>query len=319
MRKKILLIFMASMLAGCTPHAAESHPSASIASTREYRIQQTIKLLNYGEGTPEKQNLWVALIRDVAPYQALHSRKISTNHYKPFTDEYGNEYAEFDFSEHPPGTEITIEITYELAVNEIVYDLGGCEGELPSEYTQPEQHIESANPQILTIAEDLSNGKKTVCEKTRAFYDYIGDNLVYHYNRNNWGAQAALGPMGADCTEYSSLMMAFSRAEEIPARYFEGLLSLGENTAQIAEKEHAWLDVYLPDIGWVAMDPTMGRFANERDLYFAHYTPDHIIVTMGRTPSALRGASYLTHLYWPGNSTKIKITEMDWEITPISN
>ncbi|MBT3337870.1 MAG: transglutaminase family protein [Anaerolineae bacterium] len=315
MKKIFLLIFSAILLNACaTTSETESAPASSIASTREYHIQQKITLLNYGEGVPEKQNLWVALIHDVAPYQEVFSRKISPNGYTLFVDEYGNEYAEFDFSAHPPGTEITIEIEYELAVNEIIYELGDCEGELISEYTQAETHIESANSQIMAIAENLSKHKKTACEEVRAFYDYVGDELFYFYNQNNWGAQAALGAMGADCTEYSSLMMALSRAEKIPARYFEGLLSLRESTAQIAEKEHAWLDVYLPGSGWVAMDPTMGRFANERDIYFAHYTPDHIIVTMGRTPSALRGASYLTHLYWPGNSTKIKISALDWVI-----
>ncbi len=317
MRKFIPLFFLAFLFSSCTTPAEETiSPTSKITSTREYHIQQQIVLHNYGEGTPEKQNLWVALIRSVAPYQELHTRKIRPSNYELFSDEYGNEYAEFDLSNHPPGTELTIEINYELAVNEIIYDLGSCEGDLINEYTQPETHIESTNPQITALAANLSKGMKTTCNTTRAFYDYVGDTLVYYYNRNNWGAQAALGTMGADCTEYSSLMMALSRAEGIPARYFEGLLSLEKNTTEIAEQQHAWLDVYLPGSGWVAMDPTMGRLANERDLYFAHYSPDHIIVTMGRTPSPLRGASYLTHLYWPGNSTKIKISTLDWVITP---
>ncbi len=266
---------------------------------------------------PEKQNLWVALIRSIAPYQEVHTRTISPGAYELLTDEYGNEYAEFDFSAHAPGTEIAVEIEYEITVNEIVYALGTCEGEQLSGYTQAELHIEANNPQVLALSQKLSKNTKNDCESVRAFYDYLGDNLVYRYNRNNWGAQASLGAMGADCSEYASLMIALSRAEGIPARYYEGLLFLQQNTAQIAETEHAWLDVYLPGAGWVAMDPTMGRLANERDLYFAHYTPDHIIVTEGRNPSPLRGASYLTHLYWPGNSTKIKVSALDWLITPL--
>jgi transglutaminase-like putative cysteine protease len=90
----------------------------------------------------------------------------------------------------------------------------------------------------------------------RAFYDYIGDELVYTYNGENWGAQAALGPMGADCTEYASLLVALSRAQKIPARYFEGLLVLGDDTRKLAQQEHAWADVFLPGVGWVSMDPT---------------------------------------------------------------
>jgi len=309
MRRFILLLLL-FLLPACSP--AEQ---SQIVSTRNYHVTQTISLLNYGEGMPEKQNLWVALIRNIAPYQEMLSREISPSSYTLMTDEYGNEYAEFDFSAHPPGTKFTVEIMYEVSVNEISYELEGCQGDSISGYTQPELHIEANNPQIIALADKLANG--TACESTRAFYDHVGDTLTYRYNRNDWGAQATFGAMGSDCTEYADLMIALSRAEGIPARYFEGLLFLQENTAEIAETEHAWLDVYLPGVGWAAMDPTMGRQANERDLYFAHYTPDHIIVTEGRSPSTLRGSSYLSHLYWPGNSTKIKISEVNWEITSL--
>lgn len=305
--KRIILVCFTLLLAACAPQ-----PHSEIRSTRRYRVTQTIELLNYGKGTPEKQNLWVALIRSIAPYQEVLSRTISPSSYTLLTDEYGNEYAEFDFSSHPPGTKFTVTITYEVVSNEITYNLGTCAGKSISGYTQAELHIESNNPQITALADELAGG--TACTSARAFYDYVGDTLTYHYNQHDWGAQAALGAMGADCTEYTDLMMALSRADGIPARYFEGLLFRQGSTTKLAETEHAWLDVYLPGTGWTAMDPTMGRFANERDLYFAHYTPDHIIVTEGRSPSTLRGASYLTHLYWPGNSTKIKVSTLDWEI-----
>jgi transglutaminase-like putative cysteine protease len=233
--------------------------------------------------------------------------------YERITDEYGNQYAEFDVSNHPAGITNTVKITYRIAVNELAYDLSACEGEVPVDFTQPELHIESANPQIVTLAEELSRGKNTICQQVRAFYDYIADELVYTYNGKNWGAQAALGTMGADCTEYTSLLVALSRSQRIPARYFEGLLFVDSKTKDKAQLEHAWPDVYLPGVGWAGMDPTLGRALGDRDAYFAHYTPEHIIVTVGANPSALRGASYWTHLYWPGNSTTIRV-QAAWEI-----
>jgi len=127
--------------------------------------------------------------------------------------------------------------------------------------------------------------------------------------------------MGADCSEYASLVIALSRAESVPARYYEGLLYLeersGDKNEEIAQTEHAWLDVYLPGSGWTAIDPTMGRSSVNRETYFAHYTPDHIIVTTGRNPSTLRGASYWSHIYWPGNLTTIRISEATWNIEQI--
>ena len=319
----LILIF-----AACTPLAMPSSnpagstsPSATIVTSQRYTVHQAISLANTGEREPAKQNLWVALIRDLPPYQEVLSRTISPNKYSLSTDEYGNQYAEFDLSDHPAGTTISVEIAYEVSVNEIGYDLSSCEGELPSEFTQPELHIESANLQIISLAEELSKGRRTACERVRVFYDYAGDELIYSYNRRAWGAQATFGLMGADCTEYASLVIALSRAQGIPARYYEGLLYLesngGDIDEQIAQTEHAWLDVYLPGAGWTGLDPTLGRWPVNRETYFAHYTPDHIIVTTGRNPSTLRGASYWSHLYWPGNLTSIQVSEAAWEIAPV--
>jgi transglutaminase-like putative cysteine protease len=295
--------------------------NTTIVDTRQYFIKQKISLVNTGDRKPEKQNLWVALIHDVYPYQEVLSRSISPGNYTLLTDEYGNQYAEFDLSDHPAGTTILIELEYQVTVNEVIYDLSDCKGELPDTFIHSELHIESANPQIISLAKDLSKGKRTACEQIRAFYDYAGDKLIYSYNRNAWGAQATFGLMGADCSEYASLMIALSRAEKIPARYYEGLLYLedAEKKKELAQIEHAWLDTYLPNAGWVAMDPTLGRSQIFRETYFAHYIPNHIIVTTGRNPSTLRGASYWSHLYWPGKSTTIQINNSEWVITPVQN
>jgi transglutaminase-like putative cysteine protease len=296
------------------PFSTTPNPVVTILGQREYAVHQQLTLVNEGPGQPEKQNIWVALIRDFPPYQEVRSMEISPKDYELVIDEYGNQYAEFDFSKHPTGTTKIVQIDYRVAVNELAYDLSVCEGELLDEFIQPELHIESANPQIVTLASELSRGKSTVCQQVRAFYDYIGNELVYSYNGNNWGAQAALGPMGADCTEYTSLLVALSRAQGIPARYFEGLLYLDKETDAIAKIEHAWPDVYMPGVGWVSLDPTLGRSPVNREAYFAHYAPEHIIITMGPNPSTLRGSNYWTHIYWPGNSTKIYVEAKEWEI-----
>lgn len=300
-----------------TPAASQAAHTARAVGYHEYDVEQRLVLHNAGPGEPEKQNLWVALIRDFPPYQAVSSLTISPATYTLVSDEYGNRYAEFDLSDHPAGTSRIIEIKTRVRVNELSYDVSNCTGDLPHAFTQPELHIESANPQITRLAESLAAGKKSACEKVRAFYDYVGDELTYTYNGENWGAQAALGRMGADCTEYASLLVALSRAQGIPARYFEGLRYL-ENPSEVgAHVEHAWADVYMPGAGWVGMDPTLGRSPSMREEYFAHYTPDHIIVTMGANPSTLRGASYWTHLYWPGNVTKIDVESAEWTIEPV--
>jgi len=310
----MFLFILSISLLGCraqpvSSNALTSTPGNPMATLgqREYRVHQELKLANVGSGEPQKQNIWIALIRDFPPYQEVQSMEVTPDNYESVVDEYGNQYAEFDFSGQAAGSTQSVEIDYHVVVNELAYDLSTCQGDLPDVFLQPELHIESANPQITALAGELSRGNDTVCQQVRAFYDYVSKELTYTSNGENWGAQAALGPMGSDCTEYTDLLVALSRAQGIPARYFEGLLYLDQGTDAIAKIEHAWPDVYLPDTGWTALDPTLGRLPANRETYFAHYSPDHIIVTLGVNPSVLRGSNYWTHLYWPGDSTTINV------------
>ena len=324
-----MVVFVSALafLAGCTDLPPTSPrnlgealalPSAGggIEGVKQvYEVVERMTVVNKGPGEPSKHNLWVALIQDQSPYQDVLTRTISPDDYTLITDEYGNQYAEFDFANMAAGTSIPVEIRYEVRVSDVTFDLGPCDGDLPDFFTEPDLHIEANNPQIIELASQLAEGKANKCEVVRAFYDYVGDNLLYSYNGASWGAQAALGEMGADCTEYSSLLIALSRAAGIPARYLEGLYHSGGDSDGLARQEHAWVEVYFPGSGWTPLDPTLGRSALTRDAHFAHAASHHIIVTRGRNPSTLRGGSYFTHLYWPGQSAEIRIEEFEWSIT----
>lgn len=339
---RIILFCMCLWLAACNPQEAEvDEQEGSLATASEpgsehylpgqpeeflplpeqtggefYTISERMRIVNHGPGQAGKHNLWLALIQDIPPYQEVLSMQVTPENYQEVTDEFGNRYAEFDLSGLPAGEEILVQADYQVRVNALSFDLSACAGDLPEFYTQPELHVESNNPQIRTLSNRLSEGSADACEQVVAFYDYIGDNLVYSYNGADWGAQAALGEMGADCSEYASLMMALSRAAGIPSRYLEGLYYDRQASDELARTEHAWLEVYLPGVGWTPMDPTIGRQALNRDRYFAAIPADHIIVTRGRNPSTLRGGSYWTHIYWPGNSTEIKVYDFEWTVKP---
>src|SRR3972149_2445935 len=65
-----LYILMISAL-GCYPEADSLNPTATTSSSlvtildqREYIVHQQLALINEGSGQPEKENIWIALIRD---------------------------------------------------------------------------------------------------------------------------------------------------------------------------------------------------------------------------------------------------------------
>lgn len=76
------------------------------------------------------------------------------------------------------------------------------------------------------------------------------------------------------CQDFANLFICLARLLNIPARYRSGYIYMGdnhENTFQSASS-HAWVEVYLPWLGWLGYDPTNGYLAST----------DHIRMACGR-------------------------------------
>jgi transglutaminase-like putative cysteine protease len=54
------------------------------------------------------------------------------------------------------------------------------------------------------------------------------------------------------CQDFSHIMLAVCRSQNIPARYVSGYLYNNGHTAS----SHAWVDILVSERGWVSLDPT---------------------------------------------------------------
>ncbi|MBB63657.1 MAG: transglutaminase [Waddliaceae bacterium] len=76
------------------------------------------------------------------------------------------------------------------------------------------------------------------------------------------------------CQDFANLFICLARLLGVPARYQMGYIYTGasyENKIQ-SEASHAWVELYLPYIGWRGFDPTNGCLAKQ----------EHISVARGR-------------------------------------
>jgi transglutaminase-like putative cysteine protease len=62
------------------------------------------------------------------------------------------------------------------------------------------------------------------------------------------------------CQDFANLFICMARLLGIPARYVCGYLFTGNNgaTRSGSDASHAWVQLYIPDIGWKGFDPTNG-------------------------------------------------------------
>jgi transglutaminase-like putative cysteine protease len=76
------------------------------------------------------------------------------------------------------------------------------------------------------------------------------------------------------CQDFSHIMLALLRRLGVPARYVSGYLYHRKETHDRSEDDasHAWVEAYLPGLGWRGFDPTNNLVVGER----------HIRVAVGR-------------------------------------
>jgi transglutaminase-like putative cysteine protease len=67
------------------------------------------------------------------------------------------------------------------------------------------------------------------------------------------------------CQDFAHFMIGLCRSMKIPARYVSGYLA-----TEIASATHAWIEVYIPKIGWRALDPTHDRQVGETYVKIGH-------------------------------------------------
>ena len=101
-------------------------------------------------------------------------------------------------------------------------------------------------------------------------------------------------------------MIALARMVGIPCRYVSGYLCHGDEPArseQLIERNapsatHAWVEAFLPRLGWVGFDPTNDLVANDRHIRtalgrdYADVPPTHGVYR-GKTESELSVAVHV--------------------------
>lgn len=70
------------------------------------------------------------------------------------------------------------------------------------------------------------------------------------------------------CQDISHIFIAAARSVGIPARYVSGYFHRADGVNE-QEAGHAWAEAYVPDLGWVAFDPTNGISATDAHLRVA--------------------------------------------------
>jgi transglutaminase-like putative cysteine protease len=135
---------------------------------------------------------------------------------------------------------------------------------LPGEFAKP-------TPALIQLAHDLDVRRRDdplmlLRQLNAAVYDYF--TYVPRSTRVNSPIDEALESRQGVCQDFAHVMIALVRLLGIPCRYVSGYLYHGEqdHDRSIADATHAWIEAFLPALGWVGFDPTNNLVASNRHI-----------------------------------------------------
>ncbi|MEO0249636.1 MAG: transglutaminase-like domain-containing protein [candidate division WOR-3 bacterium] len=175
------------------------------------------------------------------------------------------------------------------------------------------------DPFIQKSAREAVGDEKNAYWIARKIFDYVIERIRYEMV-GGWNIAPTVLKRGTgSCSEYSFVYIALCRAAGLPARYVGSYAVRGDD-ASLDDVFHRWVEVYLPNYGWVPVDPSRGDKDSPRDqaAAFGHAYARLLITTVSGGGSEYLGWTYNASEKWTCESPcKVHVeTVAEWE--PIS-
>ena len=254
------------LLAFCYIKINTNRPMSSLPSkdpkTLQKEIQYSYSLINSKNKVLPKAEIWLYAPVLKTSFQECLSLEAS-DAYEKIVDSFGNQILHFSLTNIPPfSTKIVhIKSTLRTSSDSKKMELGDV-----SFFLQPEEFIQSDNPEIVQLAKTLQN--KDALQTVSNIFNWIASNIQYAgYVKNIRGALHALQSKKGDCTEFAYLFVALCRASGIPSRPLGGYICKG-NCILKSEQYHNWANFYY-DGAWQIADPQKNVFMDNASQYLA--------------------------------------------------
>ncbi len=121
-------------------------------------------------------------------------------------------------------------------------------------------------PETWRLALDAINGETDVWQAARSIMRFVHGTVAYTANSTSVHThmREVLARRQGVCQDLAHVTLGLCRAVKIPALYVSGYLA-----TEAASATHAWIEVFLPELGWRGLDPTHNQQVNENYLKLA--------------------------------------------------
>jgi transglutaminase-like putative cysteine protease len=135
---------------------------------------------------------------------------------------------------------------------------------LPSEFAEP-------TPLLLDLANQLEVCRRDdplslLRELNQKLYDWF--EYVPKSTKVDSPIDEAIKSRQGVCQDFAHIMIALVRSLRIPCRYVSGYLyrRAQDHDRSVVDATHAWVEAFLPPLGWVGFDPTNCLLTGDRHI-----------------------------------------------------
>jgi transglutaminase-like putative cysteine protease len=127
------------------------------------------------------------------------------------------------------------------------------------DFMQGSRYVELA-PETWRLAVDATQGEEDVWQTALRLMQYVHGTLTYQPKSTQVHTQMrdVLAQGRGVCQDFAHVMIGLCRSLKIPALYVSGYLA-----TESANATHAWTEIFVPGLGWQALDPTHNRQPDE--------------------------------------------------------
>ncbi len=292
---------------------------AYVSYTQEYH--------NFGPGKVKNIQLYISIPEDKDNQKIQEKINFNIQPQEYLQDASGQRVAAFFFQQLLPHQSLNIVMKTKVKTYEINYfiypDKVGSLKDIPKDikdkYLQDGEKYDYKNEIIQKAVKEAIGEEKNPYWIARKIYNYIIDHLEYELSGGWNPAPLVLKRGNGSCSEYSFLYIAMSRAAGLPSRYVGSVVVRGDD-ASIDEVFHRWVEVYIPNYGWIPVDPSGGDkpLPAEQAEYFGHLSNRFLITTQNAGASEYLGWTYNSDTKWLFENPSKVIEEhyAEWEPIP---
>lgn len=137
----------------------------------------------------------------------------------------------------------------------------------PSHFARPSPELAEFAAEI-GVDDPEEARERDLIEVVRSVSDSLCDAITYakKSTRVDSPIEDAIRARQGVCQDYAHIMITLLRNLGVPARYVSGYLfhRAGDKTRSAEGATHAWVEVLIPNFGWVGFDPTNNVPASDR-------------------------------------------------------